>query len=229
MTYRSAGVFDKMLRSVRALYAAGASHSECSRILGCSERFVWLHCKDIARPFKRPAMSRHWRSSRAVARHKMQEHLGRKLTRSEHVHHINGDYTDNRLENLEVLSASEHLSLHNKGVIRVPLEQQWLNKTEVANCAVCGGQFRRIWYLKRKVKTCSRPCASLLMSSSQKRRVFIREPQANSSTGLRGVEFHSRLKSKPYMARLAGRYLGYFASAAEAEAAINAALAELSQ
>ena len=38
----------------------------------------------------------------------MQEHLGRKLERWEHVHHINDDSSDNRIENLEVLSNSDH-------------------------------------------------------------------------------------------------------------------------
>lgn len=38
----------------------------------------------------------------------MEKHLGRKLETSEHVHHINGNGLDNRLENLEVISASKH-------------------------------------------------------------------------------------------------------------------------
>ena len=42
----------------------------------------------------------------------MEEHLGRKLSRGEHVHHVNGDVFDNRLENLQLLSASEHTRLH---------------------------------------------------------------------------------------------------------------------
>lgn len=41
-------------------------------------------------------------------RHLMQEHLGRKLMPLEHVHHINGDWLDNRLENLVLLSNADH-------------------------------------------------------------------------------------------------------------------------
>ena len=42
----------------------------------------------------------------------MEQKLGRKLLHSEHVHHINGVKNDNRLENLVVLSESQHHSLH---------------------------------------------------------------------------------------------------------------------
>jgi len=38
--------------------------------------------------------------------------LGRALLDTECVHHINGDKTDNRLENLEVMTRAEHSSVH---------------------------------------------------------------------------------------------------------------------
>lgn len=44
----------------------------------------------------------------------MEEHIGRKLTEDEVVHHINGDKTDNRLENLQLMTRGEHSTMHNK-------------------------------------------------------------------------------------------------------------------
>ncbi len=48
-------------------------------------------------------------------RYLMERHLGRLLHPSEHVHHINGDKSDNRLENLRVLTRAEHAHLHTAG------------------------------------------------------------------------------------------------------------------
>lgn len=44
----------------------------------------------------------------------MEQHLGRPLTREEVVHHINHSKTDNRLENLELMTNSQHRAHHNK-------------------------------------------------------------------------------------------------------------------
>lgn len=44
-------------------------------------------------------------------RYVMEQHLGRKLEPWEHVHHINGDHADNSVENLQVLTNSEHQKL----------------------------------------------------------------------------------------------------------------------
>ena len=45
-------------------------------------------------------------------RYMMERKLGRKLGKNECVHHINGNKRDNRLENLEVISRSEHNRAH---------------------------------------------------------------------------------------------------------------------
>lgn len=44
--------------------------------------------------------------------------LGRRLTRSEIVHHVNGSKTDNRPENLVIMSQSEHVRLHKPHISR---------------------------------------------------------------------------------------------------------------
>lgn len=52
----------------------------------------------------------------------MELHIGRYLTPDEDIHHINGNGKDNRIENLQILSRSNHTKHHHsKGVTMVKL------------------------------------------------------------------------------------------------------------
>lgn len=53
------------------------------------------------------------RRARREHRVLMERRLGRLLLAGEDVHHVNGDRTDNRVENLRLLAHGEHSTLHN--------------------------------------------------------------------------------------------------------------------
>lgn len=94
-------------------------------------------------------------SKRWVYEHRMvmEAELGRTLTRDETVHHKNGDRSDNRLDNLEVVSRSDHTRIH---MAHRPL------KRETRPCSICGAPVtRRPSGFKSTVTACSDPCRRL--------------------------------------------------------------------
>ena len=50
----------------------------------------------------------------AIHRKIMEEHIGKKLAKEECVHHLNGNKTDNRIENLVIMTNAEHSRHHMK-------------------------------------------------------------------------------------------------------------------
>lgn len=60
-----------------------------------------------------------WKGGR-ILEHRliMEKHLGRRLRHSEHVHHRDGDRQNNAIENLELMSPSQHVGLHKRAESR---------------------------------------------------------------------------------------------------------------
>lgn len=103
-----------------------------------------------------------FRNGKKVRAHRwiMSQHLGRELLPTEHVHHINGNPLDNRIENLMVMDGSEHLRMHRTkyGTRKI--------------CEVCGVEYECNPRKRLRQKTCSRECAYRLrgMHTSETKR-----------------------------------------------------------
>jgi hypothetical protein len=75
-----------------------------------SDHFHWKGGRSIDRYGYMLILTKKGNKRRYVKEHRIvaEKMLGRKLKRNEDVHHKNGIKTDNRPENLEVLTRSEH-------------------------------------------------------------------------------------------------------------------------
>lgn len=68
----------------------------------------------------------------------MEEYVGRYLTESEIVHHINENKLDNRIENLKIMIRADHNSHHFKGKPLID-RSDWI-------CSECGQMDETKWY-----------------------------------------------------------------------------------
>jgi len=68
--------------------------------------------------YERPTI---WINGKSVKvyRYIMEQHLGRKLSPFEIIHHIDEDPSNNAIENLQIMTREQHTSLHSAGKRRV--------------------------------------------------------------------------------------------------------------
>ena len=121
-----------MKQHIRELYKTGKSTRQVAKEVGVGCATVYRYCKDIIRTkseslmgenhplYKGGCIDEHgynciWVQGKPIREHRhiMQEHIGRKLSRSEFVHHKDGNPANNDLGNLEVMSNGEHTTHHN--------------------------------------------------------------------------------------------------------------------
>lgn len=86
----------------------------------------------------------------------MEASIGRKLSTTELVHHINADPHDNRIENLQIVSAKEHCQHHNQ-------RHPW-----VKICAVCGDFFEPGPTHREETRCCGRGCGGVLAAETRR-------------------------------------------------------------
>lgn len=117
----------------RELYLSGKNTREVAEELEIGNATVYRWLKDIMRPkgttykgknhfaWKGGSQNKQgyiciWRNGKLTKEHiiLMEEKIGKKLTKDEVVHHINEIKNDNRIENLMLLTRSQHIILHRK-------------------------------------------------------------------------------------------------------------------
>ena len=110
-------------------------------------------------------------------RYVMEQVLGRRLKRSEQVHHRNHDRLDNRPENLELVTSKQHGLRHTRHAL-----------TKV--CVICQATFTPHKTKRARQQTCSPACRSELLSRRNA------ENAASKECVVCGTTFYGLLQKK---------------------------------
>lgn len=114
----------------------------CSK--DCYKNFERPHIKEKINSIYRTIR----RNGKDILEHRyiMEQHLGRKLSRNEYVHHKNGNKKDNRIENLEIMNPQEHNREHKEKLPKVKI------------CKICGKEFEPPINHRGRNVICSKEC-----------------------------------------------------------------------
>jgi hypothetical protein len=108
------------------------------------------HGKTYIRPDGYVAVKTGIRSYDLEHRLVMAKAIGRSLTTDEHVHHLNGDKADNRIENLQLMTNTEHQKLHD-------FPQTRSGRVKLT-CKLCGREYERKASRAKESSYCSAAC-----------------------------------------------------------------------
>lgn len=104
------------------LFQSGLSTRQIAVKIGLSKSYTFklltqlglTRSRSEAAILRQPPTSKHWRSSRQQARKVWERNVG-PIPEGYHIHHKDNDFTNNALENLECLSAAEHMHITHAG------------------------------------------------------------------------------------------------------------------
>lgn len=130
----------------------------------------------------------------------MEEHLGRKLSADEVVHHINGDKKDNRIDNLQVMTWSEHSRLEGEKQNSSPGKSKKLRDSQIGKSNYASRKFTDEQMLEIAERLAEgaelKPMADELGVSDTVLRLFLRGETYRNVFGLMPEETKAKLAER---------------------------------